>query len=94
MLKQPGRDVVFELSGNPMYLTELQGNGMMRKLAELVSLFAASKKLSNSIEDINLVVNRAKKGDSYELTGRIEFENDKSAQLALIEFLLESKLLR
>lgn len=93
MLEQQDPSVIFDLNGNPKHLTELQGNGMMRKLAELVSLFAASKKLSNSIEDLSLLVKQVKNSKKYELTGQIEFKNDKSAQLALIEFLLESKLL-
>lgn len=92
LLEDRDENLVFEIDGKLQYLTALQGDGMMRKFVELLSLYSASKNFTNSTESIHYRIMRNSE-DSGTIDGKIIFKNERTVHMSLIHFLLQSKLI-
>jgi len=86
-------NVIMHVKGNPKNMTALKGEGMMRKLVELLSLYSASKSFTESMESIDYEINRINE-ETASVKGKLVFADETSAHLALLHFLLQSKLIR
>lgn len=85
--------VIMQVKGNPKNLTALKGEGMMRKLVELLSLYAASKTFTDSLEAVNYEVIRSKNEEAI-INGKLSFKDENSAHLSILRFFLQAKLIR
>jgi hypothetical protein len=93
LIREADSDLIFECSGDLKALTQIDGNGMMRKLVELLSMYSASKGLLNKVEDFDFTAMRQNDGKA-EIRGILLFKSDESASLALLNFLFDAKYIR
>ena len=82
-----------ESSGDLSHLTELEGKGMLRKLVELLSLFAASKEFVNKTDHFYFEATRGSAGKGV-VKSQLHFKSGESASLALLNFLFDAKYIR
>lgn len=84
-------DLLFHFQGDPAKLTTLEGTGMMRKLVEIISFFAASKNLFEAIESVDL---RIMGRGANNLDGTIVCKDEQSALRLITQFLFDANLIR
>ena len=77
------QDAILSISGDASALTNVAGEGLARKLLNILPLFKASEKLSHSIENITLNVAKSS-GEKAFIEGEIQF---KEGEFPINEFL-------
>ena len=84
-------DRLISINGEPSNLTKVEGDGIAHKLLGLVSIYSASKKLSGSIDLIELEAIYDSK-DIVIFNGNIAFKKNKATYNELLRFLINSDL--
>ena len=84
---------VFHISGEPKYLFNIQGDGLIKQLLNLSPSVQASRKLVTQIRKMDL---KAMPGsdDLYTVEGYIELKQGEIPMNALFKFLIQSELLQ
>jgi len=77
------RNDIFYIKGAPSHLTEVNGEGIVRRFISIIPLFHASEAFSNSIQSIDLTTTK-----NNTISGEIKFKSGKKSMRELIRFVL------
>ncbi len=81
------REDIFYLTGNPSSITNIKGEGIVRRFIGVIPLFYASEKILNSIEIISLS-SKSISSERNKIQGVIRFKNGKKSMNELLKFVL------
>jgi len=81
-----------KISGSLEPLTRLYGDGMIKKFIELIPIYSASKDLAKKIERIDLSIEG--KESKFNANGIIKFKSTDLALNSIVQFALESQLVK
>ena len=77
------RNDIFYIKGDPSHLTEVNGEGIVRRFISIIPLFHASESFANSIQSIELTTTK-----NNTFSGEMKFKSGKKSMNELIRFVL------
>lgn len=87
------KSTIVEVSGSLEPLTLITGTGIMKKFIEIISIFSASKGLSEKIDEIDFRMIRGEK-DIVKLKGELKFKEGYHPLNSILKFGLEGQLIK